>query len=149
MINIQIQCHHKDFVPIKKGLEYIESLKNRNLQIYLFGELVKEPVDHPMIRPSINAVAETYGLAVVDPKLGSTKSSLTGINVNRSLHIAESQLEGLNQDRMSTGIIEDGLIHASLNWDIIRNKKLMLDLDTDSSSIRFAFVDNAKFQGTS
>ena len=31
--------------------------------MYLFGKLVSEPVDHPMIRPSINAVAETYDLA--------------------------------------------------------------------------------------
>ena len=36
-------------MPIKNGLEYVESLRNRNLQIYLFGELVKEPVDHPMM----------------------------------------------------------------------------------------------------
>ncbi|MGI0052581.1 MAG: 4-hydroxyphenylacetate 3-hydroxylase N-terminal domain-containing protein, partial [Nitrososphaeraceae archaeon] len=47
-------------MPINNGQEYIESLRNRNLKVYLFGELVKEPVDHPMIRPSINAVAETY-----------------------------------------------------------------------------------------
>ena len=46
-------------MPIRNGAEYIESLRNRNLKVYLFGELVKEPVDHPMIRPSINAVAET------------------------------------------------------------------------------------------
>ena len=50
-------------MPINNGQEYIASLRNRNLKVYLFGELVKEPVDHPMIRPSINAVAETYDLA--------------------------------------------------------------------------------------
>lgn len=87
-------------MPIKNGLEYIESLRNRNLQVYLFGELVKEPVDHPMIRPSINAVAETYDLAVDDPDLGSTKSSLTGLQVNRFLHIVESADDLVNQNRM-------------------------------------------------
>ena len=40
---------------IRSGDDYIESLRNRNLKVYLFGELVKEPVDHAMIRPSINA----------------------------------------------------------------------------------------------
>ena len=70
-------------MPIRNGSEYIESLRNRNLQVYLFGELVKEPVDHPMIRPSINAVAATYDIAVEDPELGSAKSSLTGMQVNR------------------------------------------------------------------
>ena len=47
-------------MPIRNGAEYIKSLRGRNFKVYLFGELVKEPVDHPMIRPSINAIAETY-----------------------------------------------------------------------------------------
>jgi len=57
--------------PIRTGEEYIESLKGRNLKVYLFGELVKEPVDHPIIRPSINAVAKTYDLAVEEEDLAS------------------------------------------------------------------------------
>jgi len=48
----------KTVKPIRTGEEYIDSLKGRNLKVYLFGELVKEPVDHPIIRPSINAVAK-------------------------------------------------------------------------------------------
>ena len=87
-------------MPIKNGSEYIDSLRNRNLQVYLFGELVKEPVDHPMIRPSINALAATYDLAVDDPDLGSTTSSLTGLKVNRFLHIVESAEDLVNQNRM-------------------------------------------------
>jgi 4-hydroxybutyryl-CoA dehydratase/vinylacetyl-CoA-Delta-isomerase len=87
-------------MPIKNGSEYIESLRNRNLQVYLFGELVKEPVDHPMIRPSINAVAATYDIAVEDPEIGSAKSSLTGMQVNRFLHIAEKSEDLVNQNKM-------------------------------------------------
>ncbi len=87
-------------MPIRNGSEYIESLRNRNLQVYLFGELVKEPVDHPMIRPSINAVAATYDIAVDEPELASAKSSLTGLSVNRFLHIAESAEDLVNQNRM-------------------------------------------------
>ena len=45
-------------MPIRTGTEYIQSLRGRKMKVYLFGEVVKEPVDHPMIRPSINAVAE-------------------------------------------------------------------------------------------
>jgi len=87
-------------MPIKNGSEYIESLRDRNLQVYLFGELVKEPVDHPMIRPSINAVAATYDIAEEDPEIGSATSSLTGLKVNRFLHIAESSQDLVNQNRM-------------------------------------------------
>ena len=87
-------------MPIKNGSEYIESLRDRNLQVYLFGELVKEPVDHPMIRPSINAVAATYDIAEEDPEIGSATSSLTGLRVNRFLHIAQSSQDLVNQNRM-------------------------------------------------
>jgi 4-hydroxybutyryl-CoA dehydratase/vinylacetyl-CoA-Delta-isomerase len=46
--------------PIRSGEQYIESLRGRDLNVFLFGERVEEPVDHPIIRPSINAVARTY-----------------------------------------------------------------------------------------
>ena len=87
-------------MPIKNGADYIKSLRGRNLKVYLFGELVKEPVDHPMIRPSINAVAETYDLAVKDPELAAAQSSISGIPVNRFLHIVESAQDLVNQNRM-------------------------------------------------
>ena len=73
---------------IRSGNDYIESLRNRNLKVYLFGELVKEPVDHPIIRPSINAVAETYDLAMREESLASADSSITGLKVNRFLHLS-------------------------------------------------------------
>lgn len=87
-------------MTIKNGAEYIESLRGRNLKIYLFGELVKEAVDHPMIRPSINAVAETYDLAAEDPELAAPHSSITGLQVNRFLHIVESAQDLVDQNRM-------------------------------------------------
>ena len=87
-------------MAIKNGAEYIESLRGRNLKIYLFGELLKEPVDHPMIRPSINAVAETYDLAVEEPQLAAPHSSLTGMQVNRFLHITESAQDLVDQNKM-------------------------------------------------
>ena len=86
--------------PIRTGEEYIESLKGRNLKVYLFGELVKEPVDHPMIRPSINAVAKTYDLAVEEEDLAFPKSSISGERVNRFLHIAESAHDLVLQNKM-------------------------------------------------
>ena len=63
-------------MPIRTASEYIQSLRGRNMKVYLFGELVKEPVDHPMIRPSINAVAETYDLAEKEGEVATAKSSI-------------------------------------------------------------------------
>jgi vinylacetyl-CoA delta-isomerase (EC 5.3.3.3)/4-hydroxybutyryl-CoA dehydratase (EC 4.2.1.-) len=85
---------------IRSGNDYIQSLRNRNLKIYLFGELVKEPVDHPIIRPSINAVAETYDLAMREESLALADSSITGLKVNRFLHIAESAEDLVLQNKM-------------------------------------------------
>ena len=62
--------------PIQTGAEYIESLRGRKLRVFLLGERVAEPVDHPMIRPSINAVAETYDLALREPGLGTAVSAV-------------------------------------------------------------------------
>jgi 4-hydroxybutyryl-CoA dehydratase/vinylacetyl-CoA-Delta-isomerase len=43
--------------------EYMDSLRQLKLNLYLFGEKVGNWVDNPIIRPSINAVAMTYKLA--------------------------------------------------------------------------------------
>jgi 4-hydroxybutyryl-CoA dehydratase/vinylacetyl-CoA-Delta-isomerase len=85
---------------IRTGAEYIDSLRGRNLKIYLFGELIEEPVDHPVIRPSINAIAETYDLAVRSPELGTAISPYTGESINRFLHIAESPEDLVMQNKM-------------------------------------------------
>jgi len=45
------------------GSQYEESLRKLDLAVYLFGERVRNVVDHPLIRPSMNAVALTYDLA--------------------------------------------------------------------------------------
>ncbi len=87
-------------VRIESGDDYIESLRNRNLRVFLFGELVDEPVDHPMIRPSINAVAETYDLAIREPEIATVESSLTGKRVNRFLHVVQSAEDLVAQNMM-------------------------------------------------
>jgi 4-hydroxybutyryl-CoA dehydratase / vinylacetyl-CoA-Delta-isomerase len=65
--------------PIRSGAEYIESLRGRKLKVYLMGEEVEEPVEHPIIRPSINAVARTYDLANEDPELASASRPIRRI----------------------------------------------------------------------
>ena len=80
--------------------QYLASLRGRDLTVYLFGELVEEPVDHPMIRPSVNAVAETFELARRNPELGTAVSPFTGERVNRFLHIATSAEDLVNQNKM-------------------------------------------------
>jgi len=89
-----------DYETIRTGEDYIESLRGRDMAVYLFGERVAEPVDHPMIRPSMNAMAETYDLAIEDPEAASAPSPYTGDRVNRFLHIAESAADLVAKGRM-------------------------------------------------
>ena len=79
---------------------YLESISNRDLKIYLMGELVKDPLTHPIIKPSIEAMAETYDLAVKEPELATAKSPYTGESINRFLHIAENNEDLFLQNKM-------------------------------------------------
>jgi len=85
---------------IVTGEQYVDSLRGRKLRVYRFGELIEDPVEHPMIRPSINAVAETYDLAQRNPELATALSPLTGERVNRFLHVAESAEDLVLQNKM-------------------------------------------------
>lgn len=72
--------------------QYIESLKKLNLKIYMFGKLVENPVENPIIRPSLNSVAMTYELAG-EPEyeaLMTATSNLTGEKINRFTHLHQS-----------------------------------------------------------
>ena len=72
--------------------QYIESLRKLNLKVYFMGELIENPVDHPMIRPSMNSVAMTYELAEREEykDLMTATSNLTGKAVNRFCHLHQS-----------------------------------------------------------
>jgi 4-hydroxybutyryl-CoA dehydratase/vinylacetyl-CoA-Delta-isomerase len=85
---------------IETGADYVESLRGRGLRVFLFGEQIEEPVDHPVIRPSINAVAETYDLALREPELATAHSPFTGERVNRFLHVAQSPADLVMQNKM-------------------------------------------------
>ncbi len=88
------------FSPIVTGDDYVESLRGRDVDVYLFGDKVDEPVDHPIIRPSINALKRTYDLAVEDPELATAHSDLIDAPVNRFLHIVGSPDDLVMKNRM-------------------------------------------------
>jgi 4-hydroxybutyryl-CoA dehydratase / vinylacetyl-CoA-Delta-isomerase len=85
---------------IRSGADYIDSLRGRDLTVYLLGEKVVEPVDHPIIRPSINAVAATYDLAQTHPELATVISPFTGEPVSRFLAVCGSAQDLVNQNKM-------------------------------------------------
>lgn len=89
-------------MAVKTKDQYLQSLTGRQLKIYMFGELVTDPINHPIIRPSVNSVAMTYDLAN-NPDfadLMTTTSHLTGEKINRYTHIHQSPEDLVNKVKM-------------------------------------------------
>ena len=77
---------------MKTREEYIESLRALHLNVYFMGKKIDNPVDHPMIRPSLNSLAMTYELAQQEEykDLMTATSNITGKTINRFCHIHQS-----------------------------------------------------------
>jgi len=73
--------------PIATAEDYIASLRGRRMNVFFMGERVPEPADHPVIFPSINAMAETYRLASERPELGGVHTPIADLRTNRFLHV--------------------------------------------------------------
>ena len=84
------------------GSQYEESLRKRDLVVYLFGERIGNVVDHPLIRPSMNAVALTYDLAhrPEHAEIMTATSHLTGRRINRFTHIHQSTDDLVKKSKM-------------------------------------------------
>ncbi len=79
-------------MALMTGEAYIESIRKLNMQVYMFGKKVEDPVDDPILRPSLNSVRMTYDLAQKPEyqDLMTAVSGLTGERVNRFTHIHQS-----------------------------------------------------------
>jgi len=79
-------------MKIKNSSEYLESLRRLERSVYVMGQKIDNTVDHPLIRPSANAVAETYesGNEPDSEELLFAESHLTGERISRFTHIHQS-----------------------------------------------------------
>ena len=82
--------------------EYEESLRKLKLNVYMFGKKVENPVDDPIIRPSMNAVAATYENALKPEyeDIMTATSHLTGNKINRFTHIHQSVEDLVKKSKM-------------------------------------------------
>src|SRR5665648_235222 len=81
---------------------YRESLRGIKKRIFMFGDEIKNYVDHPMIQPSLRAVGMTYELAInpSHAELLTAESSLTGRRINRFTHLHQSPLDLVRKIKM-------------------------------------------------
>lgn len=79
-------------MALMTGEQYIESIRQLKLQVYMFGEKIEHPTDHPILRPSLNSVRMTYDLAQ-NPEYQDLMTAIspeTGERINRFTHIHRS-----------------------------------------------------------
>ena len=86
---------------MKTAEQYEASLWELKLKVYLQGELVN-PVDHPILRPSMNSVKATYELAEKPEyaDLMTATSHLTGKKINRFCHLHQSASDLVKKVKM-------------------------------------------------
>jgi 4-hydroxybutyryl-CoA dehydratase/vinylacetyl-CoA-Delta-isomerase len=87
---------------MKTSQEYIESLRKLKLNVYMFGKHIDNVVDDPIIRPSMNAVAMTYSLAM-NPEYAeimTATSHITGKKINRFTHIHQCADDLVKKSKM-------------------------------------------------
>ena len=84
------------------GEQYVESIRKMNMEIYMFGKKIDNPVDDPILRPSLNSVRMTYDLAQMPEyeNLMTVTSPYTGEKVNRFTHIHQSTEDLKNKVKM-------------------------------------------------
>lgn len=56
-------------MALMTGEQYIQSIKNIRMQVYMFGKKIEDPTEDPILRPSLNSVRMTYDLAQLQPPL--------------------------------------------------------------------------------
>ena len=89
-------------MALMNGEQYVESIRKLNLKVFMFGEQIKDPVDNPILRPSLNSVKATYDLAQMDEHedLMTVTSPFTGKKINRFTHIHQSTKDLVNKVKM-------------------------------------------------
>lgn len=88
-------------MALMTGEQYVESMRKMKLNVYMFGEKIENPVDHPILRPSLNSVKATYDLAQMDEYKDLMTVTLDdGRVINRFSNIHRSTEDLINKVKM-------------------------------------------------
>jgi len=89
-------------MALMTGEQYIESMRKMDMKVYMFGKQIENPVDDPILRPSLNSVRATYDLAQMPEyqDLMVAISPYTGETVNRFTHIHQNTQDLVKKVKM-------------------------------------------------
>ncbi len=119
---------------MKTAKEYLDSIKEKDFEVYMFGERVKNHWDNPIIKPTRNCVAATYELAEkpeYEAMLTAT-SHLSGEKINRFCHIHQSVDDLVKKSKMERvlGAYTGSCFQRCVGMDSL-NALSMVTYDTD------------------
>lgn len=85
-------------MPLMTSQQYVESIRKMDRNIYFQGKKLDNPVDHPVLKPSMQCLIDTYDMAFMPEyeDLMTTTSLLTGNKINRFNNI-HKDLTDLNK----------------------------------------------------
>ena len=89
-------------MAVKTGKQYTDSLRKIKRNSYILGQKVDDIVDHPMNRPAVNAIAESYEIANINDmkSFAAPSSRLCNGTVNRYNALSESVNDMLARGEM-------------------------------------------------
>jgi 4-hydroxybutyryl-CoA dehydratase / vinylacetyl-CoA-Delta-isomerase len=86
-------------MAIRTGDAYVASIKKLNLKAQVLGKETANLTEHPLVAPSLRAVAATFDCAHDESsrELFRVRSSLTGEEINRFMHLHQSTQDLMNK----------------------------------------------------
>jgi 4-hydroxybutyryl-CoA dehydratase/vinylacetyl-CoA-Delta-isomerase len=107
---------------MKTAGEYIDSLRDLRREVYVLGERVEDFVEHPILRPSLNALAMTYELAW-DPAhedlMVRRDEEGRSINLFTSIHQSTDDLVGKVRALRLLGQSTGSCFQRCVGWDAL------------------------------
>ncbi len=107
---------------MKTAEGYVDSLRALKRELYVLGERVEDAVEHPILRPSLNALAMTYGLAW-DPAHEDLMVRCDGrghrINVFTSIHKSTDDLIDKVRALRLLGQFTGSCFQRCVGWDAL------------------------------
>jgi 4-hydroxybutyryl-CoA dehydratase/vinylacetyl-CoA-Delta-isomerase len=104
--------------------EYVDSLRHMKTVVYYRGTRIDDWVDHPAIRPHINAAALTYATTSdvqSDADVRTAISHLTGKKINRFTHIHQNADDLVKKVKALRGIAQKtgSCFQRCVGWDAL------------------------------
>jgi len=102
--------------------QYAQSLGRLRQEVYLLGEQVADPIAHPMLRPSLNALATTYELAwqpAHEQLMVRTDGEGNPINLFTSLHRSSEDLVNKVKALRLLGQTTGTCFQRCVGWDAL------------------------------